>query len=342
MSRAEQTIKQHLHDARASESALVRVLQSQILAAPSGSYRRGLESHLSETREHERRIERRLGEIDAGGDGLLGAVGAFESALGQLLALGKAPLDLLRGSGGEEMVLANAQDACETEAREIATYTAIERLARSLGDEQTAGLAASICELEQRMLDRLLREIPRLADAVVAAKVHGQDGYELSDTGAAEAIRDAGRVAGDTAGEVNKKARRAARSARKIPGVAQAEGQLKGAVAAEGDLAIAGYDDLTAQEILERLPGLSQIELARIDSYERRHQNRSTVLSRTATLRTQEPWPGYDELTVADVRRALGAGEEDLARGVLAYERSHKARSGVIEAAERERERASA
>jgi len=337
MSRAEQKITQYLQDARAAEAALARALQSQIAVAPSGSYRRGLESHLGETREHARRIEGRLEELGEGGDLLEGAIGAVEAAVGQILALGKTPLDLLRGGGGEEVVLKNARDACASEALEIATYTSLERLARALDDEQTAQLAVSIRAQEQRMLERLLREIPRLTEAVVAAEVNGNGSYELTDTGAAQAVRDAGDATREAAGEAAQQVRRAARTARKVPGVAQAEGQIKGAIATAGDLAISGYDERSAQEITERLPGLSQIELAKIDSYERRHQSRTTILARAATLRSQEPWPGYDELNVAEIRRALGAGDEHLARAVLSYERSHKARSGVIEAAERER-----
>ena len=77
----------------------------------------------------------------------------------------------MRGSGGEEKILKNAKDACATEALEIATYTALERLARSVADDQTARLAASIRADEERMLARVLREIPQLTEAVVGADV---------------------------------------------------------------------------------------------------------------------------------------------------------------------------
>ena len=43
---AEQKVVQYLGEARASENALVRVLQSQIAMTPSGSYRSGLETHV--------------------------------------------------------------------------------------------------------------------------------------------------------------------------------------------------------------------------------------------------------------------------------------------------------
>ena len=94
-----------------------------------------------------------------------------QTVVGQALALGKAPLDLLRGSNREEKVLKNAKDACATEALEIATYTGIEGLASSIGDRQTAKLAASIRANEQRMLDHLLEEIPSLVAWVVDARL---------------------------------------------------------------------------------------------------------------------------------------------------------------------------
>ena len=121
-----------------------------------------------------------------------------------------------------------------------------------------------------------------------------------------------------------------------MPGVAQAEGQVKGAVAGEGDLAIARYDSLTAEEIIDKLKTLSQIELAKTDAYERKNQNRTTVLSRITSLRGDEPWPGYDELTLAEVQAVLSEGDEQRVNQVRAYERSHKNRAGVLKATERE------
>ena len=316
---------QYLGEAQASEDALVRVLQSQIAMTPRGAYRTALETHLDQTRDHADRIGRRRRELGAGGNPLTAAVGAVESVVGQALALGKTPFDLLRGSGGEEKVLKNAKDASASEALEIATYTAIERLARAVGDDQTAELAASIRADEEKMLERVLREIPKLTDAVVRAEVKGDPSFEVSTTGAADAVREAGT-----------RAKRTARQARKVPGVAQAEGEIKGAVASESDLAIARYDKLPAEEIAGKLSELSQIDLAKIDAYERKNENRTTVLSRISALRGDEPWAGYDELTAAEIQTVLADGDDDRAQQVRAYERSHKNRAGVLKAAERE------
>ena len=342
MSDSERKLLQYLAEAHAAEIGQSRALRAQVMITPRGAFRRSLEAHINETSDHARRLRGRMNELGRGGDPLQALVSAAESVAAQVIAVGKVPFDLVRGDGGEEKVLKNAKDDCAAEALEIATYTALESLASSLEDDKTAKLAASIRADEERMLDRLLKEIPRLTSGVVDAEVGHVPSYDITETGAADTVRQIGNAVKDTAQAAQGQGRKAARNARKIPGVARAEGELKGAVASEGDLAIRGYDELTAEEIVDRLPHLSQIDLAKIDAYERRNQDRSTILSRIGTLQASEPWPGYDELTVADVRRALGAGEEDLARGVLAYERSHKARSGVIEAAERERERASA
>jgi ferritin-like metal-binding protein YciE len=315
MDASTQKVVQYLGEAHASEQALVRVLQSQIAMTSRGSYRSALETHLDETRDHAERVQRRLGDLRAGANPLATAVTLAESLLGQALALGKTPLDLLRGSGGEEKVLKNAKDACATEALEIATYTAIERLARAVDDEETAELAASIRADEERMLARILREIPQLTGAVVGADVDGDGSYHVGSTGAAEAVK------------------RTASQARKVPGVARAEGGAKGALASEHDLAIKDYDKLTVTDVTPQLEGLSQIDLAKIDAYERKNQNRSGITERIARLRGDEPWPGYDELTVAEIKAVLDEGDDERGRRVRAYERDHKNRTSVLRAA---------
>ncbi len=332
----QQKIVQYLNEAHATERALVRVLQSQIAMTPRGSYRTALETHLRETRDHAERVGSRIAELRQGGNPLMAVVGAAETVVGQALALGKTPLDLLRGSGGEEKVLKNAKDAAATEALEIATYTAIERLARAVGDDTTATLAASIRADVETMLARVLHEIPKLTDAVVGADVKGNGSYDVTKTGAADTTRAAGRKAKGVARKTSTATKRNARQARKVPGVARAEGQVKGAVASEGDLAIARYDTLTVDEITSRLAELSQIDLAKVDAYERKNQNRTTIRSRITSLRGDEPWAGYDELTASEVQAVLSEGDDERAKQVRIYERAHKNRAGVLTAAERE------
>jgi len=336
MNKSEQKVVQYLNEARASEVGLVSVLQSQIAMTPRGSYRDGLERHLDETRDHAERVQQRLAELRQGSNPLQVLLGFTEGLVSQALALGKTPFDLLRGSGGEEKVLKNAKDAAATEALEIATYTALERLADRVGDQRTAKLASSIRADEERMLERIMREIPKLTDAVVGSDVSGNGSYDITRTGAADSAREAAGEVKQAARKTKTKTKRTARQARKVPGVAQAEGQAKGALASEQDLAIPKYDSLTAEEIHDKLAGLSQIDLAKIDSYERKNHNRSTVLSRITALRGSEPWPGYDELTASEIQAVIGEGDEQRIKDVARYERAHKNRAGVLNAAERE------
>src|SRR5215218_7890446 len=206
MTQPNQKILQYLEEAHASEVGLVRVLQSQIAMTPRGSYRSGLETHLHETRAHAERLRNRMRELGRGFNPLQAGLGLAETVAAQALALGKTPIDLLRGSGGEEKVLKNAKDAAATEALEIATYTAIERLASSVGDETTAQLAASIRADEEKMLDRILGEIPKLTRAVVGAEIEDDPSYEITKTGAADAARATGKAASKSARKTGAKA----------------------------------------------------------------------------------------------------------------------------------------
>jgi hypothetical protein len=76
----------------------------------------------------------------------------------------------------------------------------------------------------------------------------------------------------------------AARQARRVPGVESVEGEARGAVAREQDLPIRNYDQLTADEIVQRLARLSEKDLHKVDAYERRHANRKTVHRKVETL----------------------------------------------------------
>ncbi len=123
--------------------------------------------------------------------------------------------------------------------------------------------------------------------------------------------------------------------ARKIPGVAAAEGAVTGAVATEDDLPITDYDKQTADAIASKLNGFSQRELRMIGAYEAKRENRATILDRIAKLTGDEPWSGYDEQTVDAITSALAGADAETARKVLAYERDHKSRSTVVDEAKR-------
>jgi ferritin-like metal-binding protein YciE len=159
-------VERYLAEAHATETALITTLQAHIAMTPGGSYKQLLERHLSETRRQAGTIERRLAALGAGSSPVTAAIGLVETVIGQALALGKGPIDLLRGGSREEKLLKNAKDECATEALEIATYDALEVVARAAGDEETVAIARRHRAEEERMLAGLREEIPRLAAAV--------------------------------------------------------------------------------------------------------------------------------------------------------------------------------
>jgi hypothetical protein len=185
------------------------------------------------------------------------------------------------------------------------------------------------------MLERVMSEIPKLTDAVVEAELEGDPSHDIGKTGAADAMHELASDVQRTARNAQTDAKRTAQQASKPAAVEPVEGQIKVAVGSEEDLAIARYDSLTAEEIASKLPGLSQIDLAKLDSHERKNDNRSTVLSCISALRYEEPWPGYDELTVAEIEAVLSESEEQHA-DVVSYERAHKNRAGVLNSAQHE------
>jgi ferritin-like metal-binding protein YciE len=243
-----QKIVQYLNEAHATEMGLVRVLQSQIAMTPRGSYRRALEKHLTETRSHADRVEKRLAELGAGGNPIQATVGLVESVLGQVLALSKTPIDLLRGTGGEEKVLKNAKDTCATEALEIATYLALEELAKRVNDDETVKLAREIRREEERMLAKVQGELPALVDAVARAELAGDPSYDPTKTGAADSVR------------------RRTRGAAKRAGAAEPW---------------RGYDKATVEDIRKRLERADDNLARTVRRYERAHKDRAGVIEAT-------------------------------------------------------------
>jgi len=171
MTTAQNKVAQYLQEAHAMELALARTLAAHRAVAPAGAYRDALDRHRRETQRHADAVARRLREL-GGGSSLAGrGYGAAQWLAGQALVLAKTPLDLLRGASPEEKLLKNAKDECASEALEIATYDALEALARQVGDDATAALAAELRADEERMLATLREQLPDLTAAVAGTEL---------------------------------------------------------------------------------------------------------------------------------------------------------------------------
>jgi len=168
---------QYLNEAYGKEKELETALQAHIAMTTRPPYKKRLQQHLSETKRHAREVEKRIKQLGGRAEiiqapGPVGdAASAVASAANKAVAAAKGPLHALRGTGEEEKLLKNAKTEYWNEAEEIATYSAIETLAESVGDRETAQLARAIKREEQRMQGFLERLIPQLAKAVARAEI---------------------------------------------------------------------------------------------------------------------------------------------------------------------------
>ena len=161
---------QYLHEAHGKERELETSLQAHIAVASRPVYKKRLQQHLKETKNHARQVERRIKQL--GGASLLQtATARGAEAVSRGTALAKGPLHVVRGTGEEEVQLKNAITEHSEEGEEIARYTAIEALAEAVGDTDTAKLARGIRREEERMAAFLARQIPQLAKAVARGEI---------------------------------------------------------------------------------------------------------------------------------------------------------------------------
>jgi ferritin-like metal-binding protein YciE len=163
-----------LDEARANEARLQADLSTHISLIKKPAYKKRLQGHLKETKEHERRVAQRIGRLGGETDGF--AAPAVVSAVGE--AAGKA-MAAVRGqiaarasaAEGVEAQVRIAQDQVREEHFEIAIYTAIEAFAEEVGDSETAKLARAILRDEQRMAKFLDDELPKLVRDVVRDEI---------------------------------------------------------------------------------------------------------------------------------------------------------------------------
>jgi hypothetical protein len=109
----------------------------------------------------------------------------------------------------------------------------------------------------------------------------------------------------------------------------------QGAAASESDLVIPNDDALSADEVQDGLSKFSQIDLAKVDAYERKKQKCSRVTSRIDAPQGDERWPGYGSwawTTSAPCSRRATSGESRMCVPTSAWTRP----VSVIQATERE------
>jgi hypothetical protein len=203
-------------------------------------------------------------------------------------------------------------------------------------EASTRAITAS-AELYTQVLRSQADATRGLVEAYVAV---GRDAVRTGAETTETAEQATTQVARGTARAAQRATRRTTGATRKAvkrakPATRAATAPARAAATTVVDAPITGYDDLTADELVAKLPEQSQAVLAQVAAYEQAHDARSTVLERVAALTGPVPAPGYDELTADDVQKLLTGGDAALATAVRDYERRHKARTSVLEAAAR-------
>lgn len=320
MATARAKVIQHLQDARAAEYALTTLIAAHIAVTPEGEYRRRLESQRRRSHEREYRVSDRLGELGVRRSLRHLGMDAARVVGGQTVVLATVPLQLLRGPGGEERVLKNARDLCAAAAVLTADYRALEHIAHTCKDELTAKLAVDLRAESEDMLSESFAALDRLADAVIFGDVGGEPVYQIGSIGAVQTLRMP---------QLRESMSRLRDEAVDLLRIAR-----RGAMRLEARTIISDYDSLSVEQIRDRLTRLSQAELATVDAYERATRSRTPILEAIRDLRGWEPWPGYDEMAVADIRSRLQQVDLEQIRAVLDYERGHKSRSSILNAPE--------
>jgi ferritin-like metal-binding protein YciE len=168
-------VVQWLNEAHAKEAELEADLTAHISLTQKASYKKRLQDHLKETKEHKRAVARRIKQIggETSNGSLRGVPGVVGEAAGKTVAAVKGQLGAARAMVTEqaETHVRNAQDELREEHVEIALYTRIETLAEQVGDKDTAQLAKRIRREEERMAKFLTAELPRLVKDVVRAEI---------------------------------------------------------------------------------------------------------------------------------------------------------------------------
>ena len=167
---------QWLNDAHVKEAELEANLTAHIALTQKQSYKKRLQRHLKETREHKRSVAsriRKLGGSPQRGPSLPGAPAVVDEVAGKTVALVKGQLGAARAAISQqaETHLRNLQEELREEHVEIAIYSRLDAFATEVGDRDTSKLAKAIMRDEERMVKYLDAELKRLVKALVRTEV---------------------------------------------------------------------------------------------------------------------------------------------------------------------------
>jgi ferritin-like metal-binding protein YciE len=304
MSQETELIIEQLREAQAIEQASLSLLAGHLRSAPPGAYRTAARRHLDETRRHAHQVGERLTDLGATRSPLGLALTLGEALLGRVTGVALAPLGLLAGPSTPDALLRHVQDEIASEAREGATYEALERLAAAAGDQTTASLARAIRADEERHLDTLRDLLETLADRVARVRLGARPQPERpAPAPGSRTPTNGGPVTGGES---------------RTPYADRAE-RLR-----------------AARRAAPRTPdGPTRAEAAAVREAEREAETpveTEGAADPGAEVHVDAPWEGYDEMKATDVVARVRTADAATRAMVRLYEAGNKARKSVLDA----------
>jgi ferritin-like metal-binding protein YciE len=165
---------QWLNEAHVKEAELEADLAAHIKLTKKAEYKKRLQQHLKETRDHKRRVARRIKQLHGTPAVMKAPVPkVVAEPAGKAVAGVKGQIGAARAlvTSQPETHLRNAQEELREEHVEIALYTRLETLAEEVGDSETAKLSRGIRRDEERMAKFLDAELPRLVKELVKEEI---------------------------------------------------------------------------------------------------------------------------------------------------------------------------
>jgi hypothetical protein len=203
-------------------------------------------------------------------------------------------------------------DKMKERALELGVYLPLGAYAR-VRDEISGLDAPQVRKLYTDLIDRGQKRVATMEGIVRRRSRAAERRVEAASTRAGQATRS-----------TRKKATAASSTiAPKLPRVA--------APRKASELPITGFGSLTAGEIVPRLSGLTQTELAKVYKYEQAHEDRNTVLDAIERRFVEFPIPTYDALTVEEITGKLDKQNAKELRTIRSYESQTKDRTSIIE-----------
>ena len=208
--------------------------------------------------------------------------------------------------------ITDRMDVVRSRAVELGLYLPLGAYAR-VRDQLTDLSRARISKLFDDLIDRGQDRLQPLERAVRRRGAQAQDSGKKVADDAQKTVRKTSKRASVAAANV----------APKLPRVAAPKNA--------GELAIQGYGSLTAADIVSRLQGLTQTDLARVYKYEQANEGRSTILEAIDSRLIDLPIATYDALNVDEIIGRLDTLSRSDLRTLRRYEADTKARSTLLE-----------